>query len=311
MAAGTVTASIADRLSSTLFLAALAHGVVILGVTFATDPLDESDELPALNVTLLVDTQAVDRPDRDTELLASRDATGGGRPDDSFRPTTTLAADHPLSQQGDPTGADPFDGTTREAAPETDRLVTRSATDRRIEAVPEATETPAALPMKAAQLIQQEAPPTLAAEIDDEAHSQDSETESDLASPSAREAALAEYLVGWRRRVERVGTANFPPEFLSARADQARPVLEVAIDAEGAVEEIVVRRSSGDAALDTAALKILRMAAPFEALPPQILAEYDVLRFAYEWDFSTGPRPAPDTAASAAGPTPADPAAAR
>ena len=62
----------------------------------------------------------------------------------------------------------------------------------------------------------------------------------------------------------------------------------MAIGAEGHLEEIVVRRSSGDRMLDQAALKILRLAAPFEPLPSSILAEYDVLRFAYEWDFSTG-----------------------
>ena len=51
---------------------------------------------------------------------------------------------------------------------------------------------------------------------------------------------------------------------------------------------IVVRRSSGDKALDQAALKILRLAAPFAPLPESIRKDYDVLRFAYEWDFSAG-----------------------
>jgi protein TonB len=49
-----------------------------------------------------------------------------------------------------------------------------------------------------------------------------------------------------------------------------------------------VRRSSGDKALDQAALRILRLAAPFAPLPDVIRADYDVLRFAYEWDFKPG-----------------------
>jgi hypothetical protein len=32
----------------------------------------------------------------------------------------------------------------------------------------------------------------------------------------------------------------------------------------------------------------LRLAAPFEPLPDHIRAEYDVLKFAYEWDFENG-----------------------
>jgi len=292
LATGAVTASVADRLSSTLFLAALAHGVVILGVTFASDPFGKPDELPALNVTLLVDTQTTDRVDPDTDLLANRNAHGGGNPDDAFRPTTTLAADHPLTQQGDPLGADLTDGTPRDAAPEAEQLATSHAADRKLEAVPEATDSPSAVPMRAAQLIRQTAPNTLAAEIDDEVRSQRSDEVSDSLNPTTREAVLANYLVGWRRRVERIGTANFPKDFVLGRSVDGRPVLEVAIGREGMLEDIVVRRSSGDKTLDDAALEILRLAAPFEPLPAEILAEYDVLRFAYEWDFTgRGDRP--------------------
>jgi protein TonB len=67
-----------------------------------------------------------------------------------------------------------------------------------------------------------------------------------------------------------------------------RPTLEVVIAADGRLDDIVVRRSSGDTALDQAALKILRLAAPFPPLPPSIREHYDVLRFAYEWDFAAG-----------------------
>lgn len=288
MATAAITASVADRLSSTLFLAALAHGVVILGVTFASDPFGTPDELPALNVTLLVETQNAEHVAPDTELLANRNAHGGGRSDDAFRPTTLLAADHPLTQQGDPLGADLSDGTPRDAAPEADQLATKSEADRQIQAVPEATDSPATVPMRAAQLIRQTAPNTLAAEIDDEVRSQQSDEASDSLNPTTREAALADYLVGWRRRVERIGTANFPKDFVLGRSIDGRPVLEVAIGREGTLDDIVVRRTSGDKALDDAALEILRLAAPFEPLPAAILAEYDVLRFAYEWDFTGG-----------------------
>jgi protein TonB len=57
------------------------------------------------------------------------------------------------------------------------------------------------------------------------------------------------------------------------------------IRADGTLKSIVVRRSSGDQALDQAALKILRLAAPFDPLPANVRKDYDVLRFAYDWDF--------------------------
>jgi periplasmic protein TonB len=283
-----VTASIADRISSTLFVAALAHGVVILGVTFASNPFGESPQLPSLNVTLLVDANDIADSGAERDLVADRSHEGGGRPDGSQRPTRTLSAQDVVSQLGDPLGADLTDGTPRETSPQAEQLTTASPSDRRVATVPNPTDEPAAVSMKAATLIQQTDPATPAAELDDTVARPQSDDNDDSESPSTSESALAEYLVGWRQRVERIGTANFPERYLTGDGSHGRPTLEVAIGPEGNLEDIVVRKSSGDSALDEAALKILRMAAPFEPLPPTILADYDVLRFAYEWEFSAG-----------------------
>jgi protein TonB len=273
-----------DRLSSTVFVAALAHGIVILGVTFAP-PLIETNETTALNVTLLVDTETVDADAREAEILSSRNQAGGGD-DDSLRPTRTLTAAHPMNQQGEPLGVDTRTAEALAAATPVDRLVSRSPSSRRVEAVPETTDRPAPVPMTAAALLQQSAPETLAAELDTRV-ANGSREDSAVDSPATRESALAAYIVGWRQRVERVGTANFPAAFRD-RGAAARPVVEVTIDAEGELRNAVLLRSSGDAVLDRAALEILSLAGPFEPLPEAILADASVVRFAYEWYFSTG-----------------------
>jgi protein TonB len=46
-----------------------------------------------------------------------------------------------------------------------------------------------------------------------------------------------------------------------------------------------IQQSSGDAAVDQAALNILRRAAPFDPFPISLKRDYDQLRFAYEWQF--------------------------
>jgi protein TonB len=283
-----ITAGGADRLSSTLFVAVLAHGIVILGVTFAPIPPIETNATPALNVTLLVDTADLDQLPTEADLLSSRNQAGGGD-DSSHRPTRTLTADHRLSQTGQPLGADLEDADPLEAATPVEQIVSRGDSEREIEAVPETTDKPAPVPMTAAALLQQSAPETLAAELDDRVRNASNE-DGPVAAPSTRESVVAAYMVGWRQRVERIGTANFPADFLQAGANAGRPDIEVAIDASGGLKDSVLRRSSGDPRLDQAALEILRLAAPFEPLPDAILAEYDVLRFSYEWDFSTGAR---------------------
>ena len=65
-------------------------------------------------------------------------------------------------------------------------------------------------------------------------------------------------------------------------------VLEVEIGADGRLESARVRRSSGDAELDHAALEILKLASPFDPFPPELARKFHALRFAYEWQFVGG-----------------------
>jgi protein TonB len=65
-------------------------------------------------------------------------------------------------------------------------------------------------------------------------------------------------------------------------------VLEVAIRADGHLEQVLVRRSSGHRELDNAAVGIVRLASPFDPFPPSMRERYPVLRFAYEWQFLRG-----------------------
>jgi protein TonB len=106
-------------------------------------------------------------------------------------------------------------------------------------------------------------------------------------SPNTRAYRLAPYLDHWRRRVERLGTVNYPS--VARHASSARaPVIEVALLANGKLQQARVLQSSGDAALDQSALDILRLASPFPALPAALARDYHVLRFAYQWEFSAG-----------------------
>jgi protein TonB len=274
-----------------LFVAALAHGVVILGVTFSTSLLPESDSPRALNVTVLLDDVDFERNAAPEELLADRAQRGAGQGPEGVRPTRAPTTDHPVSRLGDPNGADLEDGTPRDRALAPDQLVTTGSSSERVATSPDTTQTPAATRAQAATLIEQTAPPSLAAEVDLDTVLPKSVDSSAVAIPSTSESAVAAYLVGWRQRVERIGTANFPERLLTGGQRLGRPTLEVAIGPQGNLVDIVVRKSSGDRTLDQAALRILRLAAPFEPLPPSLTAEFETLRFAYEWNFEAGEPP--------------------
>ena len=104
-----------------------------------------------------------------------------------------------------------------------------------------------------------------------------------------REHAYAAYMEAWRRKVERIGNLHYPQEArrlgLSGNLS-----LDVALNADGSVADIFLRRSSGERVLDEAALRIVELAAPFAEFPPSIHREVDILHVERTWQFSSGNR---------------------
>ena len=106
-------------------------------------------------------------------------------------------------------------------------------------------------------------------------------------SASTREHKFAAYMDAWRRKVERVGNLNYPEE-AERRGLAGDLLLDVAIRPDGTVEEITLRRSSGERVLDDAAIRIVEIAAPFGAFPEDIAEDVDILHIERTWIFHSG-----------------------
>ena len=101
-----------------------------------------------------------------------------------------------------------------------------------------------------------------------------------LTSTSAKSAVEAAYLEMWRQKIERIGRANYPPGVLSGEI-----LLLVAVHQDGDLEEVRVLESSGYAALDEAALRTVRLAAPYTHFPTEMRKSYDRLEIVRRWRF--------------------------
>ena len=108
-----------------------------------------------------------------------------------------------------------------------------------------------------------------------------------VVTPNTRSSEVAVYLDAWRRRIEQVGTVNFPNAARRSKLS-GNPVIEVVLASSGGLVRADVQRSSGHGELDRAAMDILKLATPFDAFPEELAARHDVLRFAYEWQFVGG-----------------------
>lgn len=277
-------APVKDRLTTTLFLAALFHGILILGITFAR-PSAGPQPMPTMKVILVTGPDSKAPDNANAEYLAQRNQVGSGTTSEEVAPSNPATSPMPLQQEGvaDGTGVE-----YREAVPgqkSTEFISSRSdrseVSFRSGEAQPATqAETPLALaPTPPSPISTSATDTTLRLR-----GRQDGQYE---VIPNTRESVLAPYLDAWRRKVERLGTMNFPQVARRQRAT-ANPVLEVVIRADGKLGATLVRRSSGRKDLDQAALSILRLASPFDPFPADVRKKYDELRFAYEWQFLEG-----------------------
>ena len=57
------------------------------------------------------------------------------------------------------------------------------------------------------------------------------------------------------------------------------------IRADGSLEKVQIDRSSGNRVLDEATVRIVTLAAPFSALPPDIAREVDILHITRTWTY--------------------------
>ena len=103
---------------------------------------------------------------------------------------------------------------------------------------------------------------------------------------NAAEYRFAQYEEEWRVKIERVGTLNYPAEARGKMYGNLR--LTVTIRPDGSVDSIELDRSSGLDVLDVAAFKIVRMATPFAAFPPDIRRDTDLLVITRTWFFGQG-----------------------
>ena len=105
-----------------------------------------------------------------------------------------------------------------------------------------------------------------------------------------REHKYAAYMEAWRQKVERIGNLNYPDE-ARRRKLSGNLLLDVALNPDGSINEITLRRSSGERVLDDAAVRIVKLAAPFAKFPDAIREDdVDILHIERTWQFASGDR---------------------
>jgi len=283
-----------DRLATTLFMAAVLHGMLIAGISFTGDgaPADA----PGLEVAP-TEPGGRDEPRQQPAAYIGETAQRGAGTTRERVAAQTPAGATPGEGGREASGA----GSDAEPASDAaDAVIGSSATRLRVRfvAAPEAaTEARAAGDTLALPYAGE--PLTVAAQLSGPAL-----PVADLLRADTEASVIAPYLESWRAKVERLGTLNYPA---IARRLETRisPVLGVELAADGRLVAVAVQRSSGFADVDQAAIEILKLASPFDPFPRDLARRYPRLRFAYEWRFDRSGAVATDGAAAGEAGTPA------
>lgn len=276
-----------DRLGFTLFLAALVHLALILGVGFTV--VKPADIRHTMDITLA--TFKSEKAPEKADFQAQDNQLGSGTLEKKAVPKTTEVApfqDSKINKITPPPAAKP----ETPPAPAKSVVATQAPKTQKVEPRPKESKPQpkpeAKVPdFDSSQLSSQIA--SLEAEL---SHEQQLYAKRPrihrLNAASTLRDKGAWYKEEWRKKVERIGNLNYPEE---ARRQQLYGSLRmmVSINRDGSLYEVLVLESSGQPVLDQAAQRIVRLAAPFAPFTGD-LAEFDRLEIIRTWRFARGDR---------------------
>ncbi len=274
----------ADRLGFTLLIATLLHVVLILGVGFS---LPEPTQISrTLEVTLA--SFKSDEAPKQADFLAQENQQGSGTLDKAAAPSTPVQApfhDSEIRQAAHPARPPAAD---RAQAPKA-AVTTRAARPTKAEPsreTPEREQRDAPSPESDSQAAELA---SLEAQLAEERQQYAKRPKIwRINAASTQKDKGARYKEEWRRKIERIGNLNYPEQAKRDRLYGSLRLL-VSINKDGSLYEVQVLESSGRQVLDQAALRIVRLAAPFAPFSGD-LADIDRLEIIRTWRFERGDR---------------------
>lgn len=277
-------ASPTTRLSAAMTLSVTLHAFVLFGVGLVLpEPGNLANMMTPLQV-VLVNSKSKTRPDK-ADALAQANLDGGGNTADDRQAKTSL----PTISDDQQFTPEQIAQRRAELEQESKRLMTRLKSDTTV-AQPAPKKEKTSDNRSGDDLVQRSLEiARLEAQISKNIDAYQKLPRRKFIGARTQEYRFAQYVEDWRIKVERIGNLNYPEE---ARRQQiyGKLQLSVSIRTDGTLESIEVSRSSGHRILDAAAMRIVKLAAPYSPLPPEISKDTDVLTIVRTWTFTTADR---------------------
>ncbi|MBU1689972.1 MAG: TonB family protein [Gammaproteobacteria bacterium] len=271
-----------DRLGLVLLISITLHLLVLFGLNFKAPEMKKSGIATSLEV-VLVNSKSSSRPVK-ADALAQANLDGGGNTDAERRAKSPLPVlDRPQQESEAAQKQQQVSQLEQQAR----LLMTQVKSTQTVEPIPakskpseEPTEKPGSdLMMRSLEAAR------LEAQISRDWDAYQKKPKRNFVGARTQEYRFARYAEDWRIKVEKVGNLNYPEEAKRQKIYGSLQLI-VNIKADGSVERVEVRRSSGHKVLDEAAIRIVRLAAPYAAFPEDIRKDTDILGIVRTWTFT-------------------------
>ena len=260
----------------------LALHAFLLSMHFQFPDVSRAFRDKALDI-ILVNSKSAQKP-AEAQALAQTNLDGGGNVDEDRRATTPLP---PSAKQKSGTELEQAQKRVQALEEKQQRLLAQAKAKKSVkpqaeaEVQPEQVEAPSGRDLASNALVMAR----LEAEISRNMDDYNKRPRKKNIGTRADEYRFAQYVENWRQKVERVGTLNYPEAAKGKLYGSL--ILTLTIKSDGSVDRVEISRSSGHKILDDAARRIVTMAGPYAAFPPEIRRDTDILEITRSWRFTS------------------------
>ena len=270
----------ASLLQRALLVSLVLHGALLTVRFVSPQDFDRLFADSALEVVLVNARSEI--PPEEAQAVAQASLAGGGEAADGM--ASSMTANAPLSQDGDPTEAAAT--ATRQNLQQQQNLLLERV-KQQLAALTEAQQRSSNSPQeRAEQEKKRREMLKLLAKIENRINAENARPRKRYVSPAVKEASYALYYDAMRQAIEARGTAHFPEK--GGQKLYGSLTMVITVDHRGVVLDAEVVKASGKPDLDRRAQEIARKAGPFGAFTADMRKTVDQLvvvsRFTFTQD---------------------------
>jgi protein TonB len=268
-------------LAKSVAFSLLLHAFLLFGIGFALpDPKLNKNFLQPLEV-VLVNSKSKSRPIK-ADSLAQHNLDGGGNTEDNKRASTPLP-NLSNDKQFTPEQAKQH---LQKLEQQIKKLMTQAKSIHNVPQAHTEKQKQDGSDMNGRDLVQHSLEiARLEAQISRDFNAYQKMPQRKFIGARTQEYRYAQYIEDWRIKVERIGNLNYPSQARQQRIF-GKLQMTVSIRANGSLESVEITKSSGQRILDAAAIRIVKLAAPYAPFSAEIRKDTDVLSIVRTWSFT-------------------------